>query len=487
MNFAILLGLLMLASMVTAKPWRQHRHRDEKTMQADEAPFEREAFEEKLPNSEEILQLEPQSFDDDDNGIEIDEEMPSGGGDVLLDDDHDDEEDDDDDDKQKDMLKARADYGKALDELMPPSMSDERYAPSNESFEHFQKLKPSNYTMKKRQNAMAIKNGKNPGYWPYGTVPYEFQDEIKGNSHEKGQILAAMKEWEEKTCLKFEPYSDELASQLGHKNRIRLIGDKPAEGCSTYVGWYSYWKVHQVYLARDGCMHAGIVMHELGHMLGFEHEHQRGDRDEYLDFKKDNVKPGFESNINIINKFSMEDMVSSAYDYRSIMHYGKVAFGKPYPYKTVSGKLMKTLIPKYSCYEDIIGISGKHLSFYDHKLMNSIYGCTKECDSSQCGKNCYSTKSGENGNCHCVCLDVRPCMENPKRNRCAYDGYPCDWGYSYGCHKGNCWRQCNGRGDLGLFGIVKEWCRTDGKCEKNEDCVMAAVAKCKGNCNAFGR
>jgi len=165
MNFAILLGLLMLASMVTAKPWRQHRHRDEKTMQADEAPFKREALEdikegpkENLPNSKEILQYEPQSDDDDDSGLEIDEVMGAGGDDEIPDNEHDDEEDEDDDDKQKDMLEARADYGKALEESMPPSMSDERYAPSNESFEHFQKLKPVNFTMKKRQNAFAIKN-----------------------------------------------------------------------------------------------------------------------------------------------------------------------------------------------------------------------------------------------------------------------------------------------------------------------------------------
>merc|ERR1711962_1300179 len=45
MNFALLLGLLVAASMVTAIPWRRHSHRDEKIMQANEAPFEREVIE----------------------------------------------------------------------------------------------------------------------------------------------------------------------------------------------------------------------------------------------------------------------------------------------------------------------------------------------------------------------------------------------------------------------------------------------------------
>ena len=61
--------------------------------------------------------------------------------------------------------------------------------------------------------------------WPHSTVPYKFDDEIKGNSGYKGNILTAMKEWEEKTCVKFEPYSDQLALQLGHKQRIRLVTD----------------------------------------------------------------------------------------------------------------------------------------------------------------------------------------------------------------------------------------------------------------------
>lgn len=35
----------------------------------------------------------------------------------------------------------------------------------------------------------------------------------------------------------------------------------------------------------------GIVMHELLHVLGFYHEHQRPDRDEYVSVDLDNVEP----------------------------------------------------------------------------------------------------------------------------------------------------------------------------------------------------
>merc|ERR1711962_518286 len=120
----------------------------------------------------------------------------------------------------------------------------------------------------------------------------------------------------------------------------------------------------------------------------------RMDRDEFITVYKHNVEPKMWHN------FEEKDGLASApYDYLSIMQYGKTAFGK-----YLNGKYALTMETIDKCYEDLIG-KARHLSYYDHKAMNSVYGCSKECYATPCGKNCYATKSGENSDCHCVCLD----------------------------------------------------------------------------------
>jgi len=389
MDFAILL-LLVLASMVTATPWRRHRHWEEKIMQADEAPFRREAIEGNLKDSDQINEVEDEVDVDDDGSKSIDELMPNGGDDES-----------ESDDEQKVMLKTRADYGKSLEELFPQADSDERYAPSDESFEHFEMLKPSNITMKDvkesdRQSANAIRKN----YWPKATVPYEFGSVIGANPKYQDKIYRAMREWQLKTCVKFEPYSRALASQLGHNHRIRVVtsSNEGPRGCWSQVGMSGYHMAkgepQLVNLDPSGCMLMRTALHELGHALGFNHEQTRMDRDEFITVYKHNVEPKMWHN------FEEKDGLASApYDYLSIMQYGKTAFGK-----YLNGKNALTMETIDKCYEDLIG-KARHLSYYDHKAMNSIYGCSKECYATPCGKNCYATKSGENSDCHCVCLD----------------------------------------------------------------------------------
>jgi len=70
----------------------------------------------------------------------------------------------------------------------------------------------------------------------------------------------------------------------------------------------------------DG-FNTGSVIHEIGHAFGYQHEHQRPDRDQFVTVNTDNIEEGKESNFSI-----RPGIVLGPYDYGSIMHYPRDGF-----------------------------------------------------------------------------------------------------------------------------------------------------------------
>jgi len=66
--------------------------------------------------------------------------------------------------------------------------------------------------------------------------------------------------------------------------------------------------------------HVGVVIHELGHVIGFFHEQSRTDRDQYVRIEWGNIKPRAFENFERYSIWEV-DSLDVPYDYNSIMHY----------------------------------------------------------------------------------------------------------------------------------------------------------------------
>ena len=136
----------------------------------------------------------------------------------------------------------------------------------------------------------------------------------------------------------------------------------------------------------------GRALHELGHILGFGHEHQRPDRDNFINVKMSNVKDnktcqnnykklpstlckkGDQGNdfLNSLCKsyFGTDDAdIFTPYDYDSIMHYGNPEDG----YISLCAKDTSIDIFDAGLQNNTIG-QRSHLSIYDKAAAREVYG-----------------------------------------------------------------------------------------------------------------
>ena len=180
--------------------------------------------------------------------------------------------------------------------------------------------------------------------WPDLRVYYQFDGNV--NSTNRQRFRDATEVWEDVTDLEF-------VESTGEGNYI-LVTD--ADENSSFVGMIG----GEQKLRMDNWASEGIIVHEIGHALGMKHEHQRSDRDNYVDILFGNIEDGKEDNFEIAATDNFGD-----YDFESIMHYRKDAFSK-------NGNNTIEPLPAYSGFLDVMG-QRDGLSDEDVAGMNEFY------------------------------------------------------------------------------------------------------------------
>ncbi|MEQ2206946.1 Dorsal-ventral patterning tolloid-like protein 1, partial [Xenoophorus captivus] len=150
--------------------------------------------------------------------------------------------------------------------------------------------------------------------WPGGVIPYVIGGNFTGS--QRAMFKQAMRHWEKQTCVTFIEKTDEES--------YIVFTYRPC-GCCSYVGRRGNGP--QAISIGKNCDKFGIVVHELGHVIGFWHEHTRPDRDDHVTIIRDNIQPGQEYNFLKMEPGEVNSL-GEPYDFDSIMHYARNTFSR---------------------------------------------------------------------------------------------------------------------------------------------------------------
>lgn len=87
-----------------------------------------------------------------------------------------------------------------------------------------------------------------------------------------------MRNIQDKSCIQFVPRTTE-------SDYVNIVSGK---GCWSFIGRTK--GPQDLSLQKNMCINVETVIHELMHTLGFEHEHNRPDRDKHININEDNLE-----------------------------------------------------------------------------------------------------------------------------------------------------------------------------------------------------
>ncbi len=151
--------------------------------------------------------------------------------------------------------------------------------------------------------------------WPKAVIPYVIRV-----TQNKARVDEAIKKWNKANAgFRFIRWNGTTPDYICFETNVNLDGGVGGNSNIGRVGG------KQIIRLSAG---AGlpIILHEIGHALGFYHEHQRADRDEKVEIFRDKIK---KKKLERFEKKSDDKKRPTDYDFYSIMHYHFSAFAEP--------------------------------------------------------------------------------------------------------------------------------------------------------------
>ncbi|EYC01277.1 hypothetical protein Y032_0108g18 [Ancylostoma ceylanicum] len=189
-------------------------------------------------------------------------------------------------------------------------------------------------------------------------IPYTLDDSL--DELDKEDIRGALKEIEEKTCIRFEY----VESPTGYHINYMRVDSATFCGLS-YIGRNE--PANPIYLSFQCGNPRGVALHETLHALGIAHQHVRMDRDQHITLDWSNINPQQYDSF-AVSDSKMFTTYGVKYDYGSIMHYNA--------YTAAVNLAKPTMIPKVDP-EKNLAILGQRdaMSDTDIAIVKKMY-CT---------------------------------------------------------------------------------------------------------------
>uniref|UniRef100_A0A914DFY9 Metalloendopeptidase n=1 Tax=Acrobeloides nanus TaxID=290746 RepID=A0A914DFY9_9BILA len=217
-------------------------------------------------------------------------------------------------------------------------------------------------------------------------IPYYFDSTI--SSSMATTVRSAVSYIQTYSCVRWQEDPNHLISG---RMRVRFVS---GTGCNSMVGMmpYSSSSIEQIInLNNDQCNSLGTAIHEMTHCMGFQHEHQRYDRDSSIYIDTSNVNPNY---LYAYSKVTSSDTTNynMPYDFGSVMHYA------PYGFCVDCSKPVMIAYDQF--YQSTMG-SNDFLTFVDILRLNSRYNCAALCPNPPA---CQNNGIVNPNNCaQCIC------------------------------------------------------------------------------------